>query len=301
MVLDLTGQNFGRLTVKHELPPILPTKPGGGKIRVFHCSCQCGGTLPVRMSNLRSGHTLSCGCKLKEKVKPRAIDRTGQKIGCLTIGSVARTKGVDTTWWQCSCDCGGHAELRISEIRQNKDCGCGLSSEDHSGEEWLPIRGLEGRYMISSHGRVRSLVTKDESIMSPYKNKKGYLGVVLRDDNGEKVRRLVHRLVAEAFIPNPLGKGQVNHDDGVKSNNRVGNLEWATNQENRDHAIKTGLHKNPEPRHGPANSSAKLSEDQVLEIRRLAETMETKHVASRFAVDPSTIDKILKRETWTHV
>jgi len=79
--------------------------------------------------------------------------------------------------------------------------------------------------------------------MKQAKNKKGYPIVYLRK-NGKSHVLTVHRLVATAFIPNPDNKPQVNHIDGNKTNNYVDNLEWCTNSENMDHAIRMGLFEN---------------------------------------------------------
>jgi hypothetical protein len=104
-------------------------------------------------------------------------------------------------------------------------------------EEWKPIKGYEDRYEASSCGRIRSYNKKRQTylILKSY-NHKGYLRVDLRG----KLPR-VHRIVAEAFIPNPLNKPEVNHINGIKSDNRVVNLEWCTRQENQNHAYDTGL------------------------------------------------------------
>lgn len=91
-------------------------------------------------------------------------------------------------------------------------------------------------------------VTKDGYI---YSNKSGFLKKLKlsKNQDGYKVIKIkgkeykVHRIVAMAYIPNPENKPQVNHKDGVKSNNKVSNLEWVTNSENQLHAWKTGLQK----------------------------------------------------------
>lgn len=116
-------------------------------------------------------------------------------------------------------------------------------------EKFLDIVGFEGRYQVSDLGNVRSLNyqnTGKPKLLTPIKHHQGYLLVHL----GENKIRMIHKLVAEAFIPNPNHKRCVNHLDGNKHNNAVWNLEWATHKENTAHAIRTGLrdpHKNNKP------------------------------------------------------
>ena len=110
-------------------------------------------------------------------------------------------------------------------------------------EYWKDIKGYEGLYMVSNMGRVLSVGKKsnhNNSIILKDSNMLGYRVVSLRKHNTAKIYK-VHRLVAQAFIDNPLDKKQVNHIDGDKTNNVVTNLEWATAKENTRHAFKTGL------------------------------------------------------------
>lgn len=102
---------------------------------------------------------------------------------------------------------------------------------------WKPVRGYEDRYIVSSNGEVMSL---DSGTHKGRKkqfraNNRGYICVAICE-NGRTKTRLVHRLVAEAFIPNPHNKNQVNHIDGNKENNCVSNLEWVTDNENKSHS-----------------------------------------------------------------
>jgi hypothetical protein len=119
-------------------------------------------------------------------------------------------------------------------------------------EEWRPIKSYEGCYEVSNLGRVRSVTRKIERTdpknisktrLFTYKgklipfwiNEKGYLRLTLNKD-GNKSNHLVHRLVANSFLDNIENKNQVNHKNGIKSDNRVDNLEWVTNLENRLHS-----------------------------------------------------------------
>lgn len=98
------------------------------------------------------------------------------------------------------------------------------------------IKGYEGKYSVSSWGRVISHRTN--SPLSEEETEKGYLRVSLIDSKGKRKHFKVHRLVADAFIDNPYRKKQVNHKDGNRHNNSVTNLEWNTDLENKTHQKK---------------------------------------------------------------
>ena len=100
-------------------------------------------------------------------------------------------------------------------------------------EIWKDIIGFEGHYQVSNKGKVRSIKNNKIKELKPYKEIKrcGYLSVYLRLP-GQKFTKKVHRLVAEAFIPNPNGFPEVNHIDENKENNCVENLEWCTGEYN---------------------------------------------------------------------
>jgi hypothetical protein len=114
-------------------------------------------------------------------------------------------------------------------------------------ERWLPVVGNESEYEVSSLGRVRSLSRMRRGkagSLTPMRGRvlrtgtsgAGYLRVLI-----QRHSVYVHRLVATAFIPNPLSRPEVNHQDGVKTNNASSNLAWVTHRENGQHASRAGL------------------------------------------------------------
>ena len=120
-------------------------------------------------------------------------------------------------------------------------------------EEWRPIFGYESYYEVSNLGRVRALArtvlcrnqvcsflrTYPAKLLPAHALEHGYMQVTL-NKHGKSKAFLVHRLVAQAFLPNPDNKPEVNHKDRNGSNNAVSNLEWVTKLENMQHALATG-------------------------------------------------------------
>lgn len=119
-------------------------------------------------------------------------------------------------------------------------------------EIWKDIVGYNGHYLISNLGRVKSasrqiwnghsMVVSKEKMLKPNKITNGYLQVYLYKDKKRKCV-LVHRLVADAFIPYIVGLNQINHINGCKQDNRLENLERCDNSLNQIHAYKVGLQK----------------------------------------------------------
>ena len=158
-------------------------------------------------------------------------------------------------------------------------------------DEWRDIRGYESSYQVSATGQVRSL--KRGKLLAPAMNKSGYIQLNLYRF-GEVKHFFMHRLVADAFI-GPIPQGMwVNHKDGDRTNNHLENLEIVTPKENNEHARRMGLI----PLMSPV---AKLTEDEVREIRRLKGKVRAVVLAERFAVSVRTIYWIWSGRTWKRV
>jgi hypothetical protein len=171
-------------------------------------------------------------------------------------------------------------------------------------EEWRPVVGWEGFYEVSNLGRVRRSTPGSQTyagrILKGRLNAWGYKAVRLYP--GGKWS-LIARLTAQAFIPNPDGKPEVNHKNGTKTDNQVANLEWMTGSENVKHAFDTGLKVgNHEPRPattGHLNGRAKLTDQMVAEIK--ASTEAARPLAKRFGVSRAAVRFIRAGKTWRHV
>ena len=158
-------------------------------------------------------------------------------------------------------------------------------------EEWKDVVGFEGAYQVSNYGNLRSIdrISMGKKyvgkIISKSQDRGGYTVDILSFNGVRKtVRR--HRIVAEAFIPNPHNKPEVNHLDGNKSNNHVKNLEWATHRENTNHAWLTGLTNIPLPR--------PLAVEQLYEGEKIAEYNSIDIAAYINNISPEDICKCCK-------
>lgn len=163
-------------------------------------------------------------------------------------------------------------------------------------EIWKNIIGYEGRYMISSFGRVKSILCNKEKILS-LKDIRGYKNTCLWSKEKNRKTIQVHRLVAIHFIPNPLNKPQVNHINHIKDDNRIENLEWVTNSENVKHSYLD----NNRTQKGENNNGSKLTNKIVIEIKTKGKYDTYKKIGKDFGLDYRQVFNILKNKTWAHI
>lgn len=182
-------------------------------------------------------------------------------------------------------------------------------------ETWRDIEGYEGLYQVSDFGNIKSLARESvdsnvnrnigiikEKILKQFSTtrmRNGELCITYPEVklyfNKKKTGFHTHRLVAKAFISNPENKPTVNHINGIKTDNRVGNLEWSTFSENNMHAKDIGLNGGRHNTHW----NAILNIEKVKEIRLKGDAGANRsELASEYNVKIALIYEILKRTTW---
>ena len=173
-----------------------------------------------------------------------------------------------------------------------------------SDERWLKMK-LPGSediamcYEVSSLGGVRRIMDSKIERRRATDNGLGYLQLTL-SNNGKTRTAKIHRLVALAFIPNPENKVGVNHKNGIKTDNRLSNLEWATTKENVIHSFRKLGKRAPI---GEQQGRSKLTSESVLKIRMLYEqgTMTQVALGEQFGVTNAAISLITARKNWRHL
>jgi len=162
-------------------------------------------------------------------------------------------------------------------------------------EEWRNIEGFPD-YTVSNLGRVCSVRRGHPIILKGRNSGAGYLQVILHNGDKQAHSKIIHRLVASAFIPNPENKPQVNHISGVKEDNNVNNLEWCTRFENMEHAFAIGLKSNV----GIHHPKTHLTEAEVIEIYKLTHTGSSgqKAIGELFRITQQAVSKIKTGRNW---
>ena len=177
-------------------------------------------------------------------------------------------------------------------------------------EKWVPVVGYESFYEVSNLGRVRSkdrtivnniaTFTQQGRILKTSTTRNGYHKYVLTCENKKQKTLLAHRVVAQAWISNPLNKKNVNHINGIKTDNRVSNLEWSTDSENVRHALSTGL---INVRKGEQVYFSKFTNAQALYIKTAFTVgdLSIRELSDMFELPYRTVADIARNRTWKHI
>lgn len=163
-------------------------------------------------------------------------------------------------------------------------------------EEWRDIPGMPD-YQVSDRGRMRSLKRQTTGRILQNGHSRGYCQVNL---NGRTMK--VHQLVLTTFVGPKPPNGECRHLDGDRSNNCLANLRWGTKTENMADAVRHG--RLPATRNmprGEMNPSAKLTAEDVLTIRQQWPRLSVLVLSRQYGVGKSTIQHIVRRETWRHI
>jgi len=166
-------------------------------------------------------------------------------------------------------------------------------------EQIKDVKGFEGRFIITNHGRLFSINGKWKGVheVGNHVDQLGYKFTTLRMNPKYRQVRL-HQLVAENFIPNLENKPQINHKDGNKLNNHYLNLEWCTISENMKHAFRIGLI----DRKGEKHENAKLKNSDIPKIFKLRKQgLIMRVIGNHFGVNRRTISDVLDGSCWSHI
>lgn len=175
-ILNLTGQRYGRFTVLNEANR-------KGKVRYWNCICDCKTKKTVRMSNLRNGTTLSCGCLLKEVREKRINDLTGKVFGKLTVLKISKEKSNGGNLiWDCRCSCGKVKSILSASLTSGKSESCGCMNIE---------RGRDLQVLLDSEYKVNGVYVTDLKRKIYSNNRTGVKGVSIQNRKNGIVYRAI--------------------------------------------------------------------------------------------------------------
>ena len=161
--------------------------------------------------------------------------------------------------------------------------------------KYKEIPQTNGEYLINEFGQVFS--SKTNKLLKYHKHGIGYISVCIKRDN--KFRHYsIHRLLAETFLPNPESKPCVNHKNGIKSDNRLENLEWSTYSQNNKHAFDLKLNNAVV---GSKRHTSTVDEETILKIRKMNETMNFSQISKELNLGYTLVRNACLKKSWKHI
>lgn len=178
-------------------------------------------------------------------------------------------------------------------IEEIGELGEVILNEYEDSEVWITLPGYEGVYEISDYGRIR----RSQKLLTGNVRDDGYMEYCLSDTFGEQHTHYAHILVASAWLGEKPDDMEINHRDGNKANNRVWNLQYVTHSDNCQHAVYIGVHK---IKRGANHNMARLSEQQVIEIKELWSTgnYSRKELQNMYGVSKTSIANYITGRSW---
>ena len=185
-----------------------------------------------------------------------------------------------------------------------------IKNNNMETEIWKPVKDYENYYEVSSEGNIRTIerviilsthqYLKKQKLLTQFKDPRGYFHVKLYNGLGKCKSLTTHRIVALTFLDNPKGLIEVNHIDHNKHNNHLSNLEWITRSDNIKHSY---VYRDPKTYKGSGNKNSKLTEEQVIDIRKEYKNSKTtyKQLAYKYNVGLTLIGYIINNKIWNHV
>lgn len=149
--IDLTGQKFNMLVVLKRVEDKI--SPSGQKYVQWLCKCECGNECIVQSTNLKTGHTTSCGCLQKQRISETHLDNlTGERFGRLVVlrrtEDMVSPSGSKDVTWECQCDCGNFTEIYTEALKtgHTRSCGCQNSIGEYSILRYLNKNNIAYEY-----------------------------------------------------------------------------------------------------------------------------------------------------------
>lgn len=216
---DLTGQRFGKLTVLEQSESYI-SKTGRKQVR-WKCRCDCGSTIIAQANNLKSGHTVSCGCARTDCGYFRRTDLTGKRFSRLTVIKEVEPNGKERRW-MCKCDCGNTSIVQQNNLASGEVKSCGCLRHEKLVKDHTTHNGSKTRLFRIWCGMRKRCYAKNEASYCNY----GGRGITVCDEWRYSFEPFQEWALSHGYKDN-LSIDRINND----GNYEPSNCRWATAKE----------------------------------------------------------------------